>query len=44
MTSCPTGWVENDGVKRTCDRDADIGSIISSVIFNDNDTQWPFMA
>jgi hypothetical protein len=44
MAKCPTGWTKNGEPKRTCDRDGDVGDVISSVIFNNNVTQWPFIA
>jgi len=43
MAKCPTGFLENLGIRRSCDLDIDIGGIIASIIFPDNDTQWPFL-
>jgi hypothetical protein len=44
MTKCPTGFTKNGEPSRTCDRDGDIGDIISSINFADSLTQWPFVA
>jgi hypothetical protein len=44
MTKCPTGWESNGEPRRQCIRTGDVGEAISSVLFNDNTTQWPFLA
>jgi hypothetical protein len=44
MAKCPTGFEKNLGLRRTCDRVGDIGAVISSVNFNDNETSWPWIA
>jgi hypothetical protein len=44
MAKCPTGFTENGEPRRQCIRDGDIGDIVLSVNFNDNETQWPFLA
>jgi hypothetical protein len=44
MTQCPTGFESNGEPRRQCVLSGDAGGIISSVIFNDNETSWPWMA
>jgi hypothetical protein len=44
MAQCPTGFSPNGEPRRECIRDGDEGEIISAVTFNDNATQWPFLA
>jgi hypothetical protein len=44
MAKCPTGFLENGEPRRTCDIIGAVGEVISQVNFNDNTTQWPFLA
>jgi len=44
MAKCPTGFALNGEPSRTCDIEGGIGDIISSMTFNTNPSQWPFLA
>jgi len=43
MAFCPTGFSDSGDTRRQCIIDGDIGDVLLSINFPDNDTQWPFL-